>query len=415
MPERERSDAPTSVVMISHRSHVWGAQRRLFGLMPGLAERGVVFTLAAPEGMPLSEEWVGRGLPYVPLDLPVHHGLRQEDGSRRPSPRALAREAGVVATSTRRIMDVVRDADVVLSYSLNAHVETVAAARLARRPVVVEVVDLVRPGIGRRLLQAASRLASATVVNSSATAAMLGAGRADVHLIHPGVDLTRFRPGPPPEGLRAELSADPERPLVGIVGRIDPEKGVHVLVEAFTRLTRDGVDAQLVVVGEAGAGGEAYAEALQRDATGVLGERVRFTGRRQDVPDVLRGLDLLVNASHAEPFGLSVLEAQASGVAVVGTDAGGIPDFVEDGVTGLLVPPDDPGALAGALARLVGDPSLRHRLAEAGRRQAVEQFALDDQYDRRAAVYHAAASSARSRRHHRPRDSERSADATATE
>jgi glycosyltransferase involved in cell wall biosynthesis len=129
---------------------------------------------------------------------------------------------------------------------------------------------------------------------------------------------------------------------------------------------------------------------------------VRFVGRRQDVPEVLRSLDVLVNASEAEPFGLSVLEAQASGVAVVGTDAGGIPDFVEHGVTGLLVPPDDASAMADALGRLVADADLRRRLAEAGRRQAIEHFALDDQYDRRAAVYHAAAASGRGRRAREP-------------
>ena len=99
----------------------------------------------------------------------------------------------------------------------------------------------------------------------------------------------------------------------------------------------------------------------------ALGDRVRFVGRTDDVPGTLRALDVLVNVSAAEPFGLSVLEAQATGVAVVGTAAGGIPDFVADDDNGLLVPPGDAAALAAALARLVTDPSLRARLAARGR------------------------------------------------
>ncbi len=86
---------------------------------------------------------------------------------------------------------------------------------------------------------------------------------------------------------------------------------------------------------------------------------MRFVGRTNDVPDTLRALDVLVNTSVAEPFGLSVLEAQASGVAVVGTRAGGIPDFVFDGDNGLLVPSGDADALAKALDRLVTDPEWR--------------------------------------------------------
>ena len=92
-----------------------------------------------------------------------------------------------------------------------------------------------------------------------------------------------------------------------------------------------------------------------------------FAGRRADVPDVLRCLDVLVNASDAEPFGRSVLEAQASGVAVVGTDAGGIPEFVDSDVTGLLVPPGVPAALRAALARVLADAEPA---GAAGRRRA---------------------------------------------
>jgi glycosyltransferase involved in cell wall biosynthesis len=90
----------------------------------------------------------------------------------------------------------------------------------------------------------------------------------------------------------------------------------------------------------------------------MLGDRCRFVGPVDEVPAVLRSLDVLVNASASEPFGLSVLEAQACGVPVIGAASGGIPEFVTDGETGLLVTPGRPDALAAGLSRLLGTPGL---------------------------------------------------------
>ncbi|MGA2519800.1 MAG: glycosyltransferase family 4 protein, partial [Acidimicrobiales bacterium] len=113
-----------------------------------------------------------------------------------------------------------------------------------------------------------------------------------------------------------------------------------------------------------------------------------------DVPGTLRALDVLVNASVAEPFGLSVLEAQATGVAVVGTAAGGIPDFVFDGDNGLLVPSGDAEALSKALERLVTDDELRARIASRGRTTALGR-GTEARADTVAALYRQAVASRR--------------------
>jgi glycosyltransferase involved in cell wall biosynthesis len=128
-----------------------------------------------------------------------------------------------------------------------------------------------------------------------------------------------------------------------------------------------------VVVGTAGVGPHDFADRVRAEAEELLGERVRFVGRSDDVPEVLKALDVLVNASVAEPFGLSVLEAQATGVAVIGTLSGGIPEFVLDGDNGILVPSGDAKAMAGALERLIADTELRGRLAEHGLASASER------------------------------------------
>jgi glycosyltransferase involved in cell wall biosynthesis len=182
--------------------------------------------------------------------------------------------------------------------------------------------------------------------------------------------------------------------LVGIVGRIDPEKGVDVLVRAMGSLTGAAARAHLVVVGSGGLAPDGFPERVRAEAQELLGERVRFVGRSADVPGTMRALDVLVNASVAEPFGLSVLEAQATGVAVVGTAAGGIPDFVFDGDNGLLVPPRDVDALAKALERLVTDAELRARLAARGRATALDR-GIEARADTIAGLYRQAVSGRR--------------------
>lgn len=261
------------------------------------------------------------------------------------------------------------------------------AGRLARRPVILDLHDIVDPGAGRSVLNAATRLATTTLANSAATARTVSSAGGTTAIVHPGVDIRRFHPGIADPGIRAELSADPTAPLVAIVGRVDPNKGVGVLVEALARVDTPEGAPHLAVIGREHVGAPEEAEALRSNAAAVLGDRVRFLPPRDDIPEVLRSIDVLVNASRHEPFGRTVLEAQACGVPVIGTGAGGIPEFVRDGETGLLVPPFDVTALADALRRLLGDPSLRDRLAAAGADQARRRFSVELQAAAAATVY----------------------------
>jgi glycosyltransferase involved in cell wall biosynthesis len=222
------------------------------------------------------------------------------------------------------------------------------------------------------------------VVNSRATGESVGIGP-DVRVVHPGVDLERFAPGPPDEAVRRSLGGLPGVPLIGIVGRVDPGKGVHVLLEAMAEM--DCTEARLAIVGDVGVAPPAFIDDLRRLAAEALGERVCFAGRRSDVAEVLRALDILVNASDAEPFGRSVLEAQACAVPVVATSAGGIPEFVQHEVTGLLVSPGRADELAAALDRLIQEEGLMGELGANARRQAEQRFGLDSRYDVLAAYF----------------------------
>jgi len=354
------------VLEVSFSRQVWGAELATMALAEPLARRAIDLTLASPPGGDLEEQWRGRGLPFVPLDFPERGGIRGAGSEGRPGPARLAEEVRTTARSVRMIAAAARPFDLVHCNSLWAHLDCALAGRLARRPVVLELYDLVRPGLGRHLLSAAAGLSTTAVAISQAVADIIGPlGARHVRIVPLSVDLDRFGPGPASPELRARLTSAPDAPLVGIVGRIDPEKGVDVLVRAMALLRGPAADAHLAVVGSGALAPAGYPEGVQAEAERLLGDRVRFVGRTTDVPGTLRALDVLVNASVAEPFGLSVLEAQASGVAVIGTRAGGIPDFVHDDDNGLLVE-RRPESLAAALDRLLTDPATRARLARRG-------------------------------------------------
>lgn len=378
--------AHVRALVVSPPATVWGAQLYLLDQVTPLHERGVDLTLASPAGSPFAEAWVGRGFPLLDLDLELHEGLRRPGSESRPGPRSMLRSVGGVGRGIRTVADASQHFDMLYSFAMRSHLEVAIAGRRTATPVALDLVNIVRPGLGRTALRMAARLATLTVANSSASAAVLGRS-ARVRVIHPGIDLCRFRPAPADPALRAELSGGCDRPLVAIIGRIDVRKGVQVLVDAMAQLTGASSSARLVVVGEAGTGPTDFADQLRRDASELLGDRVLFAGRRSDIPDVIRAVDLVVMASFAEPFGLSALEAQACGTPVIGTDAGGLVEFVEHEVTGLLVPPKESAPLARAIERVFDEPSLTAAMVAEAQRRANPARGLEAQYDDLATMY----------------------------
>ena len=160
--------------------------------------------------------------------------------------------------------------------------------------------------------------------------------------------------------------------MVGVVARLEPEKGHATLLEAWPTVIENVPTARLLVVGEGSMAAQLHDQA---EALGLLGDScegdrcvgtrharpgaaVVFTGRREDVPSVTAALDVAVLPSYREAQGLVILEAMALARPVVASNVGGIPEMIEDGVTGLLVPPHDADALAAAIIRLLHRSSV---------------------------------------------------------
>ncbi|HSO30612.1 MAG TPA: glycosyltransferase [Candidatus Sulfomarinibacteraceae bacterium] len=194
-----------------------------------------------------------------------------------------------------------------------------------------------------------------------------------ISLIYNGVDLERYDHQAPCCTLREEYGLPAEGPIVGVVARLEAEKGHPTLIDAWPGVLAEFPDATLLVVGEG-----SRREALEAQAAGLGVDRsVVFTGRRDDVPAVTAALDVAVLPSYREAQGLTILEAMALSRPVVASNVGGIPEMIEDGVTGLLVPPHDSPALAGAIARLLRDHPLADTLARAGHDLVHERFCVE--------------------------------------
>jgi glycosyltransferase involved in cell wall biosynthesis len=175
--------------------------------------------------------------------------------------------------------------------------------------------------------------------------------------------------------------------VIGCVSRFDPVKRIDVLVDALGRLRVRFPRLALVLVG---GGGEL--ERIRRlVAERGLSDRVIFTGFVDNPVRVQAALDLYVAASRKEGLPLAVLEAMAAGLAVVATDVPGHRDVVAPGETGLLVAPDDPAALADAVAALLSDPARRKSLGQAGRERVRHEFGVRGMVDATAAIYRRAA------------------------
>lgn len=350
------------VLFCDHETDCGGAQLSLLELIGGLDRERYTPLLACSGDGPLADRArdAGAEIHFVPM---LFEGkLRKLLGLRR---------------AAGRLADLIRAQRVRLVHTntLIAGYCGLSAARRGSVPCVWHLRDLSYPGVGRWACRRANRV----LANSSAAAAALGGPPDKLRVVYNGVDAAFFA-GADGESVRAELGVAAGETVVGMVGRLDPWKGHRELLEAAAQIEAPAV---FWIVGDVTFGSAQqrladYKASLERLTTELgISDRVRFLGRRDDMPRVMAALDVLVHPSNEpEPFGRSIAEAQAGGKAVIGTRAGGIPELIDEGETGLLVAPGDSGALAAAIRRLLDDPALRERMGRRARERAQERFTV---------------------------------------
>jgi glycosyltransferase involved in cell wall biosynthesis len=294
--------------------------------------------------------------------------------------------------AVRSLADWLRreEIDLVHAHMYRAEVIGTRAAVAAGVPVILATVHSSRvrsPEDVALLAQLTPSMDRLIVPSASIEAKVRSEGRSGARFatIPNGVDLSRFAAPAPPCVLRRELGISSSAPLLGVVARLEAEKGHRYLVDAMPAILRAHPDAWLAIVGE---GSEADALRAQAASLGrLVGSRVVFTGRRDDVAALTADLTLAVLPSLREAQGISILEAMARRVPVVASAVGGIPEVITSGVDGVLVPPADPAALASAVVSLLDDAALRGRIGEAGYRTVVERYSIDAMVRRIQLVY----------------------------
>jgi glycosyltransferase involved in cell wall biosynthesis len=238
-------------------------------------------------------------------------------------------------------------------------------------------------GLKRRILWAAERVAAAcaheVLCNSESLrseASALGVAPArKLHLLGKGssngVDIDRFSPGP--SRVRQQLGLPPEALVVGFTGRLTRDKGLPELVEAFDAILRAEPRARLLLVGWFDASEDSLDASLRSRI--VSHPQIHMTGFVENVPDYYRAMDLMVLPTWREGFPNSVLEAASTGIPVITTDSTGSRDSVVPEVTGLLIPPGYPQAIAESVLKLLRDPERCRRMGRAARAWVLDYYA----------------------------------------
>lgn len=210
-------------------------------------------------------------------------------------------------------------------------------------------------------------------------------------VIYDALDPAEFQPRRPAADVRRELDVPLHALLVGVVGNIQEWKGQMVFVDALARLRERVPEAYGVIVGGVHRAGERYYhELLHRVQQAGVKAHLRITGFRSDVPDLVGAIDVLVHTSvRPEPFGRVILEGMLAGKAVVAAAAGGVPELVQPGITGVLVPPGDATALAEAVLALLREQATREAMGERAKQWVRERFGLQRHVTEFEALYRA--------------------------
>lgn len=382
------------VLYLSHTARISGGERSLLALLAA-RPASVEAALACPEGE-LAERARGAGVDVLPI--------QGTDAGLRPHPVRTPRAIGEIARAAVQLRRALaaKPADVVHANSIRAGIVATAAGGAVS---VVHVRDCLPPGRLSALSLRAIGRADALVANSAHTRSTLGPVSARARVVDNPVDLSRFDAARLPKAAaRDRLGLGGAGPVLAVVAQITPWKGQDDAIRIAERLAPAHPGLRLLLVGSPKFDNAAtrydnvaYHEALRAQVAGAgLDGSVAFLGEREDVPEILAAVDLLLLPSWEEPFGRAVVEAMAAGVPVAATEVGGPAEIL--GENGLLLPPRRPVAWAEAIAALLAEPGRMAALGEWGRAEARRRFGAERHAEAIATLYAELAPSAA--RHH---------------
>jgi glycosyltransferase involved in cell wall biosynthesis len=342
---------PARRILMVNTEHGWrGGENQVFLLAAGLDRARFRAVTVCQEGGDLEHRLAEAGAETLPV-------------------RA---RGGIDFGAAREIRRAIADRKIELVHAHASHAHSLAVLATLGTGVPLVVTRRVDFPVGRNPIGRWKyrRAACVAAVSDGVRRVLLESGLAPerVEVIHDGVDPARVS-GAAGSTLRAELSIPADAVVFGVTAFLTDHKDHATLLRAFRLVEAELPNAWLLIAGQ----GE-LAEQLTALSRELELRRVRFLGHRPDIAPVLGALDVFVLSSHHEGLGSSVMDAMYAGLPVAATRVGGIPEMVEDGVDGLLVPARDPAALAGALARLARGTDERKRMGEKAREKAWARF-----------------------------------------
>ena len=369
----------TNVLYISSSGLTGGAETSLYHLVTGLDKSRYKPFVLCPEPGPLVENLTADEITTKVTPLPAWRKLK--------------------STITRysvlnHLISSLAAAEIHLIHSNTIWINPYAQ-KIGQKlgiPVICHLRDLIRKDQVRKY--ALNRIDMIIPISDVVRQPLEEAGieSAKIKRIYNGVDVSMFSHGR--DILREDFPINGH--LVGIVGQLNPRshwKGQRDFLQAAAEVNQHRSDVYFAIVGGDSSPASApdhksYIRELKELAEELgISDRVIFTGFRIDMPDVMASLDVLVSASWAEPFGRVLIEAMAAGKPVVATAAGGAPEIVQNGITGILVPPKDPQAIAKAVLYILQDSQVRQKMGSAGQRRTQEHFSLDRNIKETQAIY----------------------------
>lgn len=398
--QEQSSSSPIRVLFFDHTAAQSGAEIAMLNLVRHLDPRKVTPVVVFGAYGPVVEQMDPFADTHV-LPLPVAVAGAKKDSLGVASLFHLRTTLGGVAYIWNLAKFIRRnDVDLVHTNSLKADLIGGIAGRLARRPVIWHVRDRIHndylPPSVVRIFRLLSRWVPHFVIaNSAATLRSLYPGAPPDSSFpssadHKGRSVV-VHDGTPWPFPAHRTSARSGLVRVGLIGRISPWKGQLIFLRAAALVHENFPDARFFIVGSA-LFGEAEYEREVRSLTESLGisNLVTFTGFRSDVQNAIADMDLIVHASTTgEPFGQVIIEGMAAGKPVIATNGGGVPEIVEDGKTGILVPMGDVQAMADAISRVLADPALAATMGARGQERVRDHFTIEKKARKVEAVYQA--------------------------
>jgi glycosyltransferase involved in cell wall biosynthesis len=352
------------VAIVCEYPTVLGGERSMLAVTPRLRAAGVRFHAIVPKGK-LADAWATAGVEVVPWTA-------GRDSTPAKSSSAAAEELRALLVDLRP--QVVHANSLAMGRLVGPLASGLGIASIAH---LRDIVRQSRSAI-EQLNQNARLLAVSDAVRRFHVAAGLAAEK--VRVLHNGVDLTEFHPRPATGRLHRELGLRADMQLVGAIGQISLRKGWDVLLDAAERVIAQSENVVFVLVGACYSDKPETrdVERQVRAAAERFPGRVHWLGERDDVADLLPELSILAHAARQEPLGRVLLEAAATGIAVVATDVGGTSEiFPPSANAARLVTPNDPDALAKVLLELLADRPQRLALGSAARQRAAQTFDVE--------------------------------------